>query len=58
MTLDEKAANKEAKEYYKAIDQYKLDSIDDGWGQSRKRYMLDAFLSGFYAGRDYQKDKE
>ena len=52
-TKDERAARKAAKEYEKAIDECRLDKIDDGWGQSHKRYMLDSFYSGFYAGRDY-----
>ncbi|HUS49076.1 MAG TPA: hypothetical protein VMZ91_02870 [Candidatus Paceibacterota bacterium] len=57
MSPDEKAAQKEAKEYGEAIDIYGLDNIEDGWGQDHKRYMIDAFFSGFYAGRDYQRDK-
>jgi len=56
MSPDEKAAHKEAKEYRKAIDKYGLDNIEDGWGQDHKRYMIDAFFSGFYAGRNYYKD--
>ena len=59
MTRDEKAAEKAAKEYEQAIDWFKLDNIEDGHGQNKKRYMVDAFYSGFYAGRDYQKkDKD
>jgi len=57
MTKDEKACQKARKEYAEAIDEYGLDNIEDGWGQSKKRYMLDAFIAGFYAGRDYQKYK-
>ncbi len=57
MTPDEKAAQEAAKEYKKAIDKYKLDEIEDGHRQSRKRYMIDSFFAGFYAGRDYQKER-
>ncbi|KKN02606.1 hypothetical protein LCGC14_1116090 [marine sediment metagenome] len=57
MTPDEKAAEKAAKEYEQAIERFKLDAIEDGHGQSKKRYMMDGFYSGFYAGRDYQKEK-
>ena len=42
-----------AKEYSKAIKEFGLDKIEDGWGQDVKRYMIDAFFAGFYAGRDY-----
>lgn len=60
MSKDEKAAQKAAKEYRKSVKKYGLDQIKDGWGQSRKRYMVDAFYSGFYAGRDYgvSRDKK
>ena len=58
MTKDEKAVHKANKEYLKAVDKYKLDSIDDGWGQDHKRYMSDAFFVGFYSGRDYERDKK
>lgn len=57
MTPDEKAAEKAAKEYEQAIEWFGLDDIEDGHGQGKKRYMMDAFYSGFYAGRDYQKEK-
>jgi len=53
---DEKACQEAQKEYAEAIDKYGLDNIVDGWGQSKKRYMLDAFISGFYAGRNYMRD--
>ncbi|GAG78626.1 unnamed protein product, partial [marine sediment metagenome] len=52
-TRDEKAAHKANKKYVKAIEEYGLDKINDGWGQTTKRYMSDAFFAGFYAGRDY-----
>lgn len=55
LTKDEKAASKAVEEYGAAISEYGLDKIEDGWGQSKKRYMLDSFYAGFYAGRDYQK---
>jgi len=57
MTKDEKAAHIANKEYLKAIDEYGLGKIEDGWGQSSKRYMSDAFFAGFYTGRDYERDK-
>jgi len=57
MTKDEKAAQKATKEYAEAIDKHKLDDIENGWGQDRKRYMLDSFYCGFYAGRNYYIDK-
>jgi len=57
MTPDEKAAVKYAKEYHEAIIKYGLDDIVDGHGQSTKRYMMDSFYSGFYAGRDYIREK-
>ena len=58
MTKDEKACQEATKEYSEAINEYGLDNIEDGWWQSKKRYMLDAFIAGFYAGRDCQKRKE
>jgi len=54
-TKDEKAAHKATKSYSKAIKTYKLDQIEDGWGNDTKRYMMDAFYAGFYSGRDYLK---
>ena len=54
-TKDEKATQKAAKKYFKAIKKYGLNNIEDGHGQGKKRYMMDAFYSGFYRGRDYQK---
>ena len=60
MTTDEQAAAKAVKEYETAIDEFGLDDIQDGHGQTNKRYMIDSFYAGFYAGRDYvnsQKDE-
>ena len=57
MTKDERAAKEAAKEYHKAIKKFGLDNIQDGWGQSKRRYMMDSFYAGFYAGRDYERDK-
>jgi len=57
MTKDERAAKEAAKEYHKAIKEFGLDNIQDGWGQSKRRYMMDSFYAGFYSGRDYQRDK-
>ncbi len=54
MTKDEKAARKALQEYVQAIDKYGLDKAIDGHSQSTKRYMIDAFFAGFYAGRDYK----
>ena len=58
MTKDEKACRSATKEYSDAIDKYRLDSIEDSWRQKTKRYMSDAFVSGFYRGRDYERGKE
>ncbi len=51
------AAAREMKKYMEAVDKYNLDNIQDGHGQSHKRYMSDSFFSGFYAGRNYERDK-
>ena len=55
--MDEKAAVQEWKEYYNAIKEHELDNISEYYGHI-VNYMYDAFFTGFYAGRDYQKDKE
>lgn len=57
MTKDREACEIATKEYAEVVDKYGLDSIEDGWGQSTKRCMIDAFISGFYSGRDYQRRK-
>lgn len=57
MTDDETAAVKAVKEYHDAIKKYGLDDIRDGHEQDKIRYMMDSFYAGFYAGRDYQKEK-
>lgn len=57
MTEDEKGCEKATIDYIEAVVKYGLDSIEDSWGDDKKRYMKDAFIVGFYAGRDYQRDK-
>ena len=57
LTKDEKALKKALKQYRKAVKKYELDDMDDGWGQSNQRYMYDGFVSGFFAGRDYEREK-
>jgi len=53
LSEDENAALRAHNEYMEAVEKYGLDNMEDGWGQSRKRYMSDSFFAGFYAGRDY-----
>ena len=57
MTKDEKGAEKAWKEYHKAIKEFSLDEIPEHQGY-RVNYMYDSFFAGFYAGRDYQKNKD
>ena len=57
MTRDERACAKATKEYLRIVEKYGLDDIVDEWGSSNKRYMKDAFISGFYAGRDYKEEE-
>ena len=57
MTEDEKAAAKAATKYEDALYKHGLDNIEDGHGQSKKRYMMDAFYAGFYTGRNYGASK-
>jgi len=55
MNKDEDAAAKKWKEYYDAINKFKLDYK---WEcRTIKDHMYDGFFAGFYAGRDYQRDK-
>lgn len=55
MSKDEDAAAKEWKEFHAAIKEMKLD--DKGVNWPNIEYMYDGFFTGFYAGRDHQKNK-
>lgn len=56
--MDEQAAADEWMEYWKAIKEYKLDSIEDRNHLNTIDYMYDAFFAGFYAGRDVADARE
>ena len=56
--MDEKNVAKAWKKYHKAIKKYELDNIKDRNHNSTIDYMYDSFFAGFYAGRDYMKEKE
>ncbi len=55
MSEDEKAALKGWKEYHKDIKKYNLDKIPECPNPIDRMY--DGYFTGFYAGRDYQKNK-
>lgn len=56
---DEEAAAEAWKEFHKAIKEFELDDMQDGWHQEgHVGYMYDAFFAGFYKGRDFNDEQK